>query len=140
VRVSLPPGSLLLCTDAGEEPGRAEEADGVDQDRERGRDRADEDACEARPGDERARSADLELRVAVHELVLPDERRKVGLVCHVEEDRPNPDAEGDDVELPDREGVDRVSDRDGYEQEPAPDVSGDEDGPAPKAVDPDARR
>ena len=74
----------------------------------------------ARPGPamNAPRSADLELRVAVHELVLPDERRQVGLVGDVEEDRADPDAEGDDVQLPDRERVERVRDRDRREQEP----------------------
>ena len=51
----------------------------------------------------RGRPRELELRVAVDELVALDERRQVALVGDVEEDREAAVREDDDVELPDRQ-------------------------------------
>ena len=104
------------------------------------RDRGDEHAGDSRPCERRGRAADLELRVAVHELFPGDERRQVRLVRDVEEHGQRADGEADDVELPDRQRVKGVEERDRRERQPAADVRDDEDRAAPQAVDPDARR
>ena len=122
-----------------EEARREEEADRVDEDRERRR----EPRRAGRPTRGRRaarRAADLELRVPVDELVPRHERGQVRLVCDVEEDRADADEEPDDVELPDRERVERVSERDRREERGAPEVADDEDRLAPQPVDPDSRR
>ena len=94
----------------------------------------------AGPGELGARARDLELRVAVDELVARHERRQVRLVGDVEEHRQHADDEADDVELPDRQRVEGVRERDRREQRRAPEVADDEDRPPRQAVDPDAGR
>ena len=102
------------------------------------RDRADQHARPARPGDLRHRDGELELRVAVDELLAVDERREVRLIRDVEEDGADPDHELEDEQVPEAQGVGRPEDRDEREQHRAGRVAGDEDRPAAQAVDPDA--
>ena len=97
-------------------------------------------SAEPRPADLRGGAADLELRVAVDDLVALDERREVRLVRDVEEDRADADEEPDDVELAEREDVGDVRDRDRREERGASEVAGDEDRASPEPVDPDAGR
>ena len=96
-------GSLALADVEDEERG-ADEADGVERERGRGL-RGSRSAIPARPGPPSLRggAADLELRVAVDELLALDERRQVRLVRDVEEDGRDADEEADAVQLPDRQ-------------------------------------
>ena len=89
--------------------------------------------------DERRRAARLELRVAVDDLVAVDDGRQVGLVRDVEEDRGAAIDEPDDVELPDREPIERECDQERQQRDGADEVTGDHDRTAPHAVDPDTR-
>ena len=114
-RFSFLPRRLGLA-DRQKEERRAEEAERVDQDRRRRLQPPDEDPREPWPSELRGRSADLELRVPVDDLCPLDERRKVRLVGDVEEDGRDPDAEADGVELPDRQRVEEVGDRNRCEQ------------------------
>ena len=81
---------LLGLLDQAEQERREEEADRVGEDRDRSGQDRDEHAGEPGPADVRGRAADLELRVAVDDLLSPDERREVRLVRDVEEDGADP--------------------------------------------------
>ena len=115
-------GRRLAAADREDKASRDEEADRVDEDRERRGDRGDEHARDPRPGERGRGAAHLELRVAVHELLAGDERRQVRLVRDVEEHRQRADDEADDVELPDRECVEGVEERNRGERQSAADV------------------
>ena len=69
-----------------------------------------------------------------------DERREVRHVGDVEEDRADPDEESDDEELPQREHVREVRDRDRGEEHGAAEVAVDEDRSPREPVDPDPGR
>ena len=118
----------------------SDEADRVEQDGEGGRQERDQPAREPGATDLRGGARDLELRVSLDELFALDERGKVRLVGDVEEDGADAHDEADHVELPDRERVDGVGDRDRGQCQRAPEIAGDEDRPARQPVDPDARR
>ena len=90
---------LLGLADPEEEETRADEAECVDEHGVGRREDLDEDAAEAGPADLRGRAADLELRVAVDDLLALDERRQVRLVRDVEEDLERADEEADDEQL-----------------------------------------
>ena len=62
-------------------------------------------AGHARAGDLRDRDGELELRVAVDQMVAVDELGEIRLVRDVEEDGEDADDELDDEQLPDRERV-----------------------------------
>ena len=81
-----PRAGLLGLADTEQEQTRADEADGVEEHGVRGGEELDEHAAEPRAADLRGRAADLELRVAVDDLLALDERRQVRLVRDVEED------------------------------------------------------
>ncbi len=115
-------------------------AERVHEDRDRRTQPLDEEAGDGRAHEPRARPADLELRIALDEILAADERRQVALVGDVEEDREAPGDEPDDVELPDRERAEHVRDRDGSEGHRASEVARDEDGPAAETVHPDPGR
>ena len=66
---------------------------------------------------------ELELRVAVNELIALDDGRQVALVRDVEEDREAARDEDNRVELPDRQGVEGVGDRDRHQTEGAGEVA-----------------
>ena len=123
-----------------EEAGRGEEADRVDEDRDRRRDEADEDAREPWPDDLGGGSADLEARVALREALAWHELRQERLVADVEEHRQRPGEEADDVQLPHLEDAGEVRGGDGGQDERPADVGGDEDPPPRQTVDPDAGR
>ena len=118
----------------------AKEADRVDEDRVWGCEELDEATAHARAADLSRRAADLELRVALDDLVALDERRDVRHVRDVEEDGADPDEEPDDEELSQRQDVGDVRDRDRREQRSAPEVARDEDRSARQPVDPDTCR
>ena len=99
----------------------------------------DQDACYPRPACLRGGTADLELGVAVDDLPALDERGQVRLVGDVEEHRRDPDEKADAVELPDRQRVEEVGDRDRCEQPGTRKIAGDQDRSPWQAVDPDAR-
>jgi hypothetical protein len=86
----------------------------------------------------RGRAADLELRVPVDEPVARDERGEVRLVGDVEEDGADAHHEAEDVQLPDRERVERVREWDRRERERAAEVAEDEDRLPRQPIDPDA--
>ena len=88
----------------------------------------------------RSRAADLELRVALHELLPVDQRGEVRLIRDVEEDREAAREEADDVELPQRDRVERVRDRDAEKQQAARHIGGDQNRAPRQAVDPDTCR
>ena len=83
---------------------------------------------------------DLELGVALDELVALDQRRQVALVGDVEEHRQAAVDEADDVQLPDREGVEVEGDRDRRDRDRPAEVADDQDRPPAEPVDPDAGR
>ena len=135
-----PLGRGFRPADDADEQGRPDEARRVDEDRVRGGRQADDHAAESRPADLRSRAADLELRVAVDQLLPVDERREIGLVRDVEEDGQRADGEADGIELPDRQCAEPVRQRHRRERRRANEVGEDEDRLAPQPVDPDARR
>ena len=92
------------------------------------------------PVDLRGRAADLELRVAVDDLVAIDERREVGLYATSKNTWQMPTRKPTDVELPRASEHPRVGDRDRREERCAREVADDEDRPPTETVDPDARR
>ena len=96
--------------------GRDDVADGVDDDRVGRGERGDQAAGHARPRDLRERDRELQLRVALDQILPLDERGQVRLVRDVEEDGEDPDHELHDEQLPDREHAERVGDRDRREQ------------------------
>ena len=69
-----------------------------------------------------------------------DERGKIRLVRDVEEDGCDPDQKADAEQLPDRQCVEEVRDRDRREQTGPRKVAGDQDRSAWQTVDPDAGR
>jgi len=122
--------------DEEHEERRYDERDRVEEDRDRRGDDPDEVAGDARPSDLRGRLADLELRVALDELVALDDRRQVALVGDIEEHRQRSRDEGHDIELPDRQGAEQVGDRDRDEGEGPAQVARDHDRAAAEAIDP----
>ena len=126
-------------SDSKHEHRRAYEADGVEQDRVRRGDRADECARQPRPRELRGRAADLELRVAFDEALPLDQRGQVRLVGDVEEHRAHADDESDGIELPDGQRVEGVREWNRPERERAPEIAEDEDRLSPQPVDPDPR-
>ena len=74
------------------------------------------------------------------ELVALEDRRQVGLVGDVEEDRHHAVDEPDEVELPDRQDAGRLGDRDRDEHQRPAEIADDEDPPPREPVDPDAGR
>jgi hypothetical protein len=140
------PGSDGGCDLAGalpdrqDQPGRAEVAERVDQDRHRSRQDRDDPAAERLAEDLRRRLADLELRVPLDELVALEDRRKVRLVRDVEEDGHQTIHEADDVELPDRQRPQGKGDRDRGEHHRPAQVAEDQDPALREAVDPDTGR
>ena len=98
--------------DPCQEQGRHEVAERVDDHRERRPEEADQDPRHARPQDLRRAARDLQLRVAVDELVALDDARQVALVGHVEEHGQDAGDEADDVQLPDRQGIEVERHRD----------------------------
>src|SRR4051794_15007581 len=101
---------------------------------------ADEDARDAGTQDLRRRLRDLQLGVALHQLVALDDGREVALPRDVEEHRQAAVDEAHDVQLPDRQHVEVERDRDRGDGDRPPDVARDEDRPSPQAVDPHAGR
>ena len=126
--------------DPTDEECREHEADSVDHDSERCAEDADEDAGGGRAQALRRRSSDLELRVALDELVALDDRGQIALIRDVEEDAEAAGDEGDDIQLPDRQRVEGERDRDRQECDRTPQIAHDEDGTSTEAVDPDAGR
>ena len=126
----------LRLPDAKDEETRGDEADRVDKDRVWGCEELDEAAAHARAADLSRRAADLELRVALDDLLSLDERRDVRHVRDVEEDGAYPDEESDDEELRQRQDVGDVRDRDRREQCCAPEVAADEDRTPREPIDP----
>ena len=123
--------------DRGQEPGREEKRDRVDEQRVRRLQQLHEDAPHARPCDERERAAAREQRVCLHVFVPLDERHEERRVGDEEEDRHRPHEEGNDVQLLDRQRVDRIGERNRHEQGGAGEVGEDHRlPPATAAVDP----
>ena len=130
----------FVRVDAPDQECRADEADRVGGDRRRRADRLHEDAAHSRPGELRARPADLQPRVAVDDLVVLDEGGQDRLVRDVEEDREAARDEHDDEQLRVGERVERVRQRHRSECDRAPEVGEDEDGPAREPIDDRAGR
>ena len=104
--------------DREHEQRRADEAQGVGEDREGRRHRPISPPPIAGPAVWASVRDDLQLAVAVDELVTIDEGRQVRLVGDVEEHGQRPDHEPDDVQLPDRQDAEHVGDRDRSEAWP----------------------
>ena len=131
---------MFGTADPRDEARRPQEADGVEKDRVRSGECPDQDAGQPGAGERRCGSADLELRVAVDELVSVDERGQVRLVRDVEEHRADADEEADGVELPDGERVEGIRDRHRRQCRCSPEVAEDEDRLASQPIDPDPCR
>src|SRR5512133_2478845 len=132
-------GTFVL-SDAEDEERRAQEAEGVERDRRRRLQHVDDHAREPGTAELRCAAADLQLRIPIDQLLPLDERWKVRLIGDVEEDGGDADEEADAVQLPDRQRVEGVRNRNRAEQQRARKITDDEDRPAPKPVDPHARR
>ena len=130
----------LLAANPEQERRRPQVADRVREDRVGRVEQTNEESAEARAADLRRRAADLELRVALHELVSRDERRQVRLVRDVEEDRQRSGDEADDVELRERDVTDEGGERNRPERRRASEIRENHDRPARQPVDPDAGR
>jgi hypothetical protein len=133
-------GGGLAAADHPDEGRGQGEAERVREHRHRRRDQVDQHAGQAGSGDLRAGPADLQLGVALEQLVGLHQRRQVGLVGDVEEDGEHAGDEADRVQLADGEGVELVGDRDRQQRGRAPQVAGDQHRPAAQPVHPDARR
>ena len=88
---------LLLLLDRRAERARSDEAERVDEDGVRCGERLDQPAADRRTGALRGRHGDLQLRVALHQLVALDEVGQIRLVGDVEEDGEDSDEEAHDV-------------------------------------------
>ena len=95
---------------------------------------------QAGPDDLGGRAADLQARVALRQSVAWHELRQERLVADIEEDRQRPGREADHVELPHRQGVGQVGDRDESEHQRPAEIGDDQDGAALETVDPHACR
>ena len=102
------------------------------------RDRTDQEAGDARTGDLGGRAADLELRVALEDVLAVDQRRQVRLVGDVEEDGQAAVDEADQVQLPDGQRAEGGGDRDRQQRGRPAQVADDQDRPPAHAVDPHA--
>ena len=122
--------------DAQHEKARTDEAQSVGEDRPRRCQDLDERSAEPRSRYLRCGAADLELRVALDDLLALDERRQVRLVRDVEEDLEHADQEPDDEKLGEREDIGDVRERDRQQEQRASEVADDEDRPSGKSVDP----
>ena len=91
------------------------------------------------PQDLRGGPRDLQLGVAVDQLVPLHHGRQVALVGDVEEHGEAPGHEADDVQLPDRQGIEVERDRDGYDGRRPAEVADDQDRTSPEPVHPHAR-
>ena len=106
---------LFTPDDADEERG-GEVARRVEEDGEGRLDGLDEEAGDRRPGDLRRGARELELRVALDQLVALDDVGQVRLVGDVEEDLERAGEEGHDVDLDEGEPAADERDRDGRQQ------------------------
>jgi hypothetical protein len=77
---------FLLADERHQPPGR-EETDRVQDDGERRCHDPDQPTADGRAGDLCGRSGNLQLGVALNQVLAVEERGQVGLVCDVEEDR-----------------------------------------------------
>ena len=130
----------LRAPDPEHEHRRHEVADRVDHHRERRLQHPDQEARDARAQDLGRGLGDLELGVALDELVALHDRRQVALPRDVEEHREAAVGEADDVQLPDGQGVEVERDRDGRDRDRPAEVADDQDRPPAQPVDPDPRR
>ena len=130
----------LGLADPEDEQRRAEEADGVEDDRNGRAQQVDEDARQDPDRRAARRAADLQLRVPLDELVPVDERRQIRLVGNVEEDGRDPDEEAHCKELPDRQRIECVRDRDRDQEPRARKISEDENRTTRQTIDPHSRR
>ena len=135
-----PSGAGFRPPDQEDEERRSQERDGVERHRDRRPQDPDQDAGQPRPDHLGGRPADLELRVALLELVAGDDGREVALVGDVEEDGQDADGEADDVELDDGQDAEQERERDGRQGEGSPQVAGDHHRAASQPVDPHACR
>ena len=126
--------------DPHQERGRPQVAQGVQRHRERRLEEPDQEAGRGRPRDLRRGPRDLQLRVALDQLVAVHDRGQVALVGDVEEHGQAAVDEADGVELPDRQGVERERDGDRGDRGGAADVGHDHDRASPQAVHPHAGR
>ena len=116
-------GVGLTASDPGHEAGRGKEADGVRDDGERRADDPDEPTAEGRAGGLGDGPADLQLGVALQDLVALQEARQVAHVGHVEEDGQHPVHEADHVQLLDGQDAQLPGDGDRAQAEGASDVA-----------------
>ena len=130
----------LALADPEDEPAGRDEAERVEQDRERRAEQADQSAAERLAEDLGGRAADLELRVALDQVVRLEDRRQERLVGDVEEDGQGAVDEADDEQLPDRQHPELVGDRDRQERDRSAEVAEDEDQAPRQAIDPRAGR
>ena len=133
-------GAPAALADRQDQASRTEVADGIDKDCHGRGEEPDDPTAERLAKDLGRRLADLQLGIALDELVALQDRRQVGLIGDVEEDRHQPVHEPDDVQLPDRQAAQRIGDRDRHEHRGTTEVADDKDPPFREAIDPHARR
>jgi hypothetical protein len=122
--------------DRGSEGARDDEAERVHEHCVRSGDERDQSASQARPGDLRSRLRDVQLRVALDQMVAIHDLGEVRLIGDVEENRVDPDEEADDVQLGEREVAGGVHDRDREEKRGPAEVADDEHRATLQPVDP----
>ena len=120
-----------------EQERRAGKRHGVRDQRERRIGEADEDAGEARPGEECGRVRELEARVRLVQVARSDDVRDVRRVREAEDDAAGTRDGRDDDELRDRQRPDRPCHRDRADHRQANQVGADQQRPPLQPVDPD---
>ena len=132
-------GLGLSRVDRAQEARRDQERDRVHGKRQRAGDGLHQQPGDARADDEGRRAAAVRQRVRLDVVLALDQVREHGVVGHEEQHAEDAGQEPDDVHLLDRQGVERVGDRDRRQQQPAADVGGDHRPPLVRAaIDPGA--
>ena len=131
----------LTVPDGEQRRHREDVAHGIGAHRHRRTEHADQATAERRTAQLRAGPSQLELGIAIDQLIAPDEGGQIRLIRDIEEDGQHAADEGDDVELGEGEVAQCTDDRDRSYGQGAPDVGDHQDGPAAAdSVDPDACR
>ena len=128
----------LLAPDGTEQHRRNEEAERIEQDRDRCGQELDEEAADPERHELGRRPARGQRGIGVDQAIALDDRRQVGVVGRVEEGRQDRRQAGHDQELPVGQDAEREGDGGRAKQRGSPEVRPDEDRPPAKPVDPRA--
>ena len=115
---------------------RKHERDGVEQDRDRRRKSLDQGAGKPWSDYARDRLGERHLTIALDDVFDIHQRRKVSLIAHVEEDAEDRGDGGYEIEEAHIQMAERCRQRDESEHRGSPQVTGDQNRPAPQTVGP----